>query len=105
VIQRSARAFTNAAAFKDRMINLTRAVLLPSQAPDVCSFAPGCVNGMVASLRALSKLPEQQLRSLGAQGRAFVEVRYDIRRLNREMLATAMDFRREREVAAEEIVY
>ena len=45
------------------------------------------------------------LHSLGAQGRAFVEARYDIRRLNRELLATAMTYRDEREVAAQEIVY
>lgn len=54
------------------------------------SFDPGCVDGMVASLRALSQLPEEQLQSLGAKGRAFVEARYDIRRLNRELLDTAL---------------
>ncbi|MFC4314343.1 glycosyltransferase family 4 protein [Steroidobacter flavus] len=53
------------------------------------SFDPGCVDGIVASLRALSRMPEEELQSLGAQGRAFVEARYDIRRLNRELLDTA----------------
>jgi glycosyltransferase involved in cell wall biosynthesis len=63
------------------------------------SFASGCVNGIVSSLRALSLLTEKQLTSLGAQGRAFVEARYDIRKLNRELLATAMSCRGERDVA------
>ncbi|HEY5809992.1 MAG TPA: glycosyltransferase family 4 protein [Povalibacter sp.] len=92
-----------------------RAVAAVSRTGGVCestapamlsySFDPGCVTGIVASLRALSQLSEEQLQSLGAQGRAFVEARYDIRKLNRELLATALDFRGEREVAAQEIVY
>jgi glycosyltransferase involved in cell wall biosynthesis len=56
------------------------------------SFDPGCVDGMVASLRALSLLSEQQLQALGAHGRAFVEARYDIRKLNRELLDTALAY-------------
>ncbi len=58
------------------------------------SFEPGSVDGMVASLRALSRLPEEQLQSLGAEGRAFVEARYDIRKLNRELLDIALASRK-----------
>jgi glycosyltransferase involved in cell wall biosynthesis len=58
------------------------------------SFDPGSVDGIVASLRTLSRTPEDQLQSLGAQGRAFVAARYDIRRLNRELLDTALASRK-----------
>jgi glycosyltransferase involved in cell wall biosynthesis len=85
-----------------------RAVAAVSRTGGVCestapamlpySFDPGCVNGIVTSLRALSKLSHEQLHSLGAQGRAFVETRYDIRRLNRELLATALTHRSERQL-------
>lgn len=58
------------------------------------SFEPGSVEQMVASLRALAELSEEQLSSLGAQGRSFVETRYDIRLLNRHLLDTAVAYGR-----------
>ena len=42
---------------------------------------------------------------VGSAGRKFVEARCEIRKLNRELLATAMAYRDEREVAAQQIVY
>jgi colanic acid/amylovoran biosynthesis glycosyltransferase len=60
----------------------------PSMLP--YSFEPGSVEGMVAGLRKLARLTEQELRSLGAQGRAFAQGRYDIRVLNAELLAAAV---------------
>jgi colanic acid/amylovoran biosynthesis glycosyltransferase len=81
---------------------LMRAIAAVSRTGGVCestaptmlpySFEPGCVDGMAASLRALSLLPEEQLQTLGAQGRAFVEARYDIRKLNRELLDNALAY-------------
>ncbi|WP_161966221.1 colanic acid biosynthesis glycosyltransferase WcaL [Steroidobacter cummioxidans] len=35
-------------------------------------------------------MSEEQLRELGAQGRTFVETRYDIRALNRQLLDAAL---------------
>jgi colanic acid/amylovoran biosynthesis glycosyltransferase len=77
-----------------------RAVAAVSRTGGVCestapsmlpySFEPGSVEHMVASLRALAGLSEEQLRELGAQGRSFVEARYDIRSLNRHLLDTAV---------------
>lgn len=73
-----------------------------STAPDMLSysFEPGSVEGMVASLRALAELSEEQLRSLGAHGRSFVEARYDIGPLNRELLQTALLYGRRRPLGA-----
>lgn len=63
-----------------------------STAPEMLdfSFAPGDVAGLVDSLLRVSKLGEAALRELGSKGRAFVEQRYDIRRLNTELVETAM---------------
>ncbi len=58
------------------------------------SFEPGSVEGMIAGLRQLAGLSEEQLRSLGAEGRAFAQARYDIRVLNPELLDTALAHRR-----------
>ena len=60
----------------------------PAMLPYSCD--PGSVPGMVSSLQALAELSEPQLRALGALGRGFVEARYDIRVLNRELLDAAM---------------
>jgi glycosyltransferase involved in cell wall biosynthesis len=65
----------------------------PSMLP--YSFEPGSVEGMVAGLRQLVGLSEEELRSLGAQGRAFAQGRYDIRVLNAELLAAAMTHARD----------
>jgi glycosyltransferase involved in cell wall biosynthesis len=53
------------------------------------SFEIASVPGIVDSLRQLAKLSPDELRQLGAHGRSFVEHRYDIRALNRELLDTA----------------
>jgi len=92
---------------------LMRAVAAVSRTGGVCestapemlpySFEPGSVEGMVASLRALAQLSEEQLRSLGAHGRSFVEARYDIRPVNRELLGTAMLYRRGRALRADTV--
>jgi glycosyltransferase involved in cell wall biosynthesis len=50
------------------------------------SFDIADVMGMTDSLRRLSRLSVDELEALGAQGRRFVEQRYDIRSLNREVL-------------------
>lgn len=59
-----------------------------STAPEMLaySFDIADVAGMTDSLRRLSRLPVSELEALGAQGRRFVEQRYDIRALNREVL-------------------
>ncbi|WP_129777705.1 glycosyltransferase family 4 protein [Peristeroidobacter soli] len=59
------------------------------------SFEPGDVEGMVAGLRKLVGLSEEQLRALGAEGRAFAQSRYDIRVLNAELLSTALTYARD----------
>lgn len=58
------------------------------------SFDIADVGGMTDSLRRLSRLPASELQTLGAQGRQFVERRYDIRALNREVLDIAQAWRR-----------
>lgn len=65
----------------------------PSMLP--FSFEPGSVEGMVAGLRKLAGLSAEELSSLGAQGRAFTQSRYDIRVLNAELLAAAMSHARD----------
>jgi hypothetical protein len=47
------------------------------------------VAGMTESLRGLARLSVSELQQLGEQGRRFVEQRYDIRVLNRELLTVA----------------
>lgn len=63
-----------------------------STAPEMLaySFEPGDVEGLVDSLLKVAQLSEEALRELGAKGRAFVEQRYDIRRLNAELIEVAM---------------
>jgi glycosyltransferase involved in cell wall biosynthesis len=58
------------------------------------SFDIADVAGMTDSLRRLARLPVTELQELGAQGRRFVEQRYDIRALNREVLEIAQARRR-----------
>jgi glycosyltransferase involved in cell wall biosynthesis len=67
-----------------------------STAPEMLaySFDIADVAGMTDSLRRLSRLPVSELKALGAQGRRFVEQRYDIRTLNREVLDIAQARRR-----------
>lgn len=64
------------------------------------SFDIADVAGMTESLRRLSRLPANELQELGAQGRRFVEQRYDIRALNREVLDLAIARRRNSPAAA-----
>ena len=83
---------------------LARAVAAVSRIGGVCestapellpySFEPGSVVSMVSSLRSLMQLSVAELSELGARGRAFAESRYDIRRLNRELLEAALSCRR-----------
>jgi len=63
-----------------------------STAPEMLaySFAPGDLAGLVDALLRVSQLGEAELRELGAKGRAFAEQRYDIRRLNAELIEIAM---------------
>jgi glycosyltransferase involved in cell wall biosynthesis len=57
------------------------------------SFDAADVAGMTESLRRLARLPVSELKELGEQGRRFVEQRYDIRILNRELLDVAQSWR------------
>lgn len=57
------------------------------------AFDVADVAGMTDSLRRLARLPVSELQELGEQGRRFVERRYDIRILNREVLDIARSWR------------
>lgn len=59
------------------------------------SFEAGDVAGVIDSLRRLSRLSAAECALLGARGREFVEARYDIRILNRQLLDTALAYRRD----------
>jgi glycosyltransferase involved in cell wall biosynthesis len=70
--------------------------VVESTAPDMLeySFDIADVAAIKDSLRRLALLSVAELQALGAQGRRFVERRYDIRVLNREMLEIAQTRRR-----------
>lgn len=71
--------------------------VLESTAPQMqtYSFEAGNVAAITDSLRGLSRLSTEECALLGARGREFVEARYDIRYLNRQLLETAIAYRRD----------
>lgn len=55
------------------------------------SVEPRDAAGIARRLEQLLELPEEELQALGEEGRAFASAHYDVRELNRRLLAQAME--------------
>jgi glycosyltransferase involved in cell wall biosynthesis len=79
--------------FAKAVVAISRTGGVPeSTAPSMLTFSfdPENPEQMAQALQRLDDLTAAELAQLGRSGRDFVEQRYDIRNLNRELLATTL---------------